>query len=250
MVLRLYAMEVSMSKTTMLPLKFENNGMIMRLSPTLIESGEDLILVDCGTPGLVGRLEEAIQNAGYSPEMLTKVMITHHDHDHFGSLGELKRKYPKVKVYASELEADYISGDKKSLRLVQAESIYDSIPEERKEWARGFHAYLANIENVRVDTLLKDGDAIDAAGDVIAIATPGHMPGHMSVYVKSDKTLIAGDALVAEEGVLMMANPQYSLDLDEASRSARKLSQYELERIICYHGGEVKGDIPELLKAL
>lgn len=239
-----------MSKTTMLPLKFENNGMIMRLSPTLIESGDDLILVDCGNPGLVDLLEEAIQNAGYSPEMLTKVMITHHDHDHFGSLAALKRKYPKVKIYASELEAAYISGDRKSLRLIQAESIYDTLPEERKEWARGFHTYLANIENVKVDIVLKDGDVIDATGDVIAIATPGHMPGHMSVYVNSDKTLISGDALVAQEGVLMMANPQYSLDLDEARRSARKLSQYKIERVICYHGGEVEGDIPELLKVL
>ncbi len=239
-----------MTKTMMLPLKFENNGMIMRVCPTLIESGEDLILVDCGNPGLLQLLEEAIQNAGYLPEALTKVVITHHDHDHFGSLAALKRKYPHVEICASEIEASYISGDKKSLRLTQAESIYDTLPEERKEWARGFHAYLASIEKVNVDMMLNDGDKIDALGKVVAVATPGHMPGHMSVVITDDKTLVSGDALVAEDGVLMMANPQYSLDLVEARKSAIKLSQYDLERVICYHGGEVKGDISELLKSI
>ncbi|MDH8677519.1 MBL fold metallo-hydrolase [Fusibacter bizertensis] len=239
-----------MTKTTMLPLKFENNGMIMRLTPVIIESGDNLILVDCGNPGLLELLEGAIKNAGYAPEALTKVMITHHDHDHFGSLAALKRKYPKVKICASELEVPYLEGEKKSLRLVQAESIYDTLPEERKEWARGFHAYLEGIEKVKVDTILKDGDALDEAGKVIVIATPGHMPGHMSVIVTVEKTLISGDALIAEEGTLMMANPQYSLDLDEARRSAIKLSHYELERVICYHGGVVEGNISEILKTI
>ena len=239
-----------MTKTMVLPLKFENNGMVMRVCPALIESGKDLILVDCGNPGLLHLLEESIQNAGYLPETLTKVMITHHDHDHFGSLAALKRKYPHVKICASEIEASYISGDKKSLRLTQAESIYDTLPEERKEWARGFQAYLAGVEKVNVDILLNDGDTLDAFGEVIAVATPGHMPGHMSVITSGDKTLVSGDALVAEDGVLMMANPQYSLDLEEARKSAIKLSQYDLGRVICYHGGEVKGNISELLKQL
>lgn len=239
-----------MAFTKMLYLKFENGNTTMRLSPALIISDEELILVDCGTPGILPLLEEAFEREGYKLDDLTKVVITHHDHDHYGSLSELKRKYPHIKVVASEFEAPYLMGVKSSLRLQQALSIYDSLPEDRKEWARNFHAYLESIESVNVDVVVREGAFIDVAQEVSIISTPGHMPGHISVYVKGDKTLIAGDALIAQDGMLLMANPQYSLNLEEAMRSAKHLAEYDIERVICYHGGLFEGDVNRTLLAI
>ena len=243
-------LEAIMTQTYDLDIRFTNNGMVMHIHPVLIKSGEELILVDCGNPGVAPLIKEAISKIGYRPEDLTKIVITHHDHDHFGSLAELKREFPNMVVISSEIEKAYIEGQLKSLRLVQAESIYDTLPEERKEWARGFHKYLSEIESVTVDRTVKEGEAIDQLGEVVAILTPGHMPGHMSVYLPTEKRLISGDALVSEEGVLFMANPQYSLDLEEARRSAIKLSELEISEVICYHGGSVKGDVSALLRKL
>ncbi|OJV66488.1 MAG: hypothetical protein BGO41_03425 [Clostridiales bacterium 38-18] len=239
-----------MTQTYDLDIRFTNNGMVMHIHPVLIKSGKELILVDCGNPGVAPLIKEAISKLGYNPTDLTKIVITHHDHDHFGSLAELKREFSNLVVISSEIEKAYIEGQLKSLRLVQAESIYDTLPEERKEWARSFHKYLSEIEPVTVDRTVKEGEAIDQLGEVVAILTPGHMPGHMSVYLPTEKRLISGDALVSEEGVLFMANPQYSLDLEEAGRSALKLSKLEISEVICYHGGSVKGDVSALLKNL
>lgn len=46
--------------------------------------------------------------------------------------------------------------------------------------------------------------------------TPGHTPGHISLYFLQSKTLVAGDAVVIENGVLDIANPQFALDLEAA----------------------------------
>ena len=42
---------------------------------------------------------------------------------------------------------------------------------------------------------MKDKDIFDWCGGLEVIETPGHMPGHISLYLKDSKTLICGDAL-------------------------------------------------------
>lgn len=239
-----------MMRTIALTLKFEFNGNWMKLSPSLIVGNGEVILVDCSNPGTLPILEEALANEGYKLSDITKVVITHHDHDHYGAVTELKRKYPHISIYASEIETPYLQGEKKSLRLQQAESIYDTLPEDRKEWADKFHAYLRGLEPLMVDHMVKDGAFIDDAKEVMVVETPGHMPGHISIYVKGDETLIAGDALIVQNGELFMANPQYSFDLASARLSAGKLSEFEINRIICHHGGEFTGQVREALKRI
>lgn len=112
------------------------------------------------------------------------------------------------------------------------------------------HELLESIENVTVDLLLKDGDYFPWCSGLEIISTPGHMPGHISIYVKGSKTLIAGDALVVENGELAIANPQYTLDMNEAKKSITKLLDYEIDRIICYHGGVYDKDIKNSLRKI
>jgi len=45
-----------------------------------------------------------------------------------GALSEIKEKYPNIKVVSSEIESEYISVKKKSLRLLQAEEILKDLP--------------------------------------------------------------------------------------------------------------------------
>lgn len=237
-------------KTIALTLKFEFNGNWMKLSPSLIVGNGEVILVDCSNPGTLPILEDALASEGYSLSDITKVVITHHDHDHFGAVSELKRKFPHIVVYASEIETPYLQGEKRSLRLQQAESIYESLPEDRKEWADKFHAYLKGLEPLMVDQMVKGGTFIDDSNEVMVVETPGHMPGHISIYVKGDQTLIAGDALIVQNGELLIANPRYSLDLEMACLSTRKLSELDIRRIICHHGGSFSHEVVEVREAL
>ena len=149
---------------------------------------------------------------------------------------------------SSEEEAPYIRGAKKSLRLIQAEEVYDSLSEEEKVEAKEFEALLAAVRPASVDETLKDGDIFPWCGGTEIIATPGHLPGHISIYLPGHKTLITGDALVAAEGRLHIANPHYAIDIVEARRSAEKLAKLDVERVICYHGGVLEGKIKGRLR--
>ena len=76
------------------------------------------------------------------------------------------------------------------------------------------------------------------------------MPGHISLYLHNDKTLISGDALTMENNNLAMANPQYTLDMATAKESIKKLLTYDIEQIICYHGGSYTGNCRAALQRL
>ncbi|NDK57415.1 MBL fold metallo-hydrolase [Pontibacter fetidus] len=220
------------------------------LYPVMLRNSSELLLVDCGYAGSLPMLQKAAASYGILLDNLTGILITHHDIDHMGGLQELKAAFPKAKVYASALEEPYISGRKKSLRLQQAEALYHTVPDEQRAWARQFQESLKVVQPVAVDVVLTENEVPASWGDIHIILTPGHMPGHISVYLPQSKTLIAADAVVAAQEELDLANPNYTLDLPQAVKSVKKLQQLELERIICYHGGVVDGAIHEKLDKL
>ncbi|MBB6216109.1 glyoxylase-like metal-dependent hydrolase (beta-lactamase superfamily II) [Anaerosolibacter carboniphilus] len=226
-----------MEKILVLKIKFDFNGNENTIFPVILRDENEMVLIDCGYPHFLHLIKNTAKSNGIDMNRLTKIIITHHDFDHMGALAEFKREYPHIQVFSSAEEAKYISGKEKSLRLQQAERIYNSLPEGEKENAKRFEALLASIETVDVDHCLKDKDFFPWCGGVEVIATPGHMPGHICIYAKESKTLIAGDAMVVENEQLCMANPQYTLDMIEAKESIKKLLSYEIDRIVCYHGG-------------
>jgi glyoxylase-like metal-dependent hydrolase (beta-lactamase superfamily II) len=237
-----------MNKVNVLEIKFDFNGEINTIYPVILSDNEEMILFDCGYPDFLSLIKETAKKQGIDISKLTKIIITHHDFDHMGSLGAFKREYPNIRVLSSLDDEKYISGKEKSLRLQQAEAIYDKIPDDQKPYAMEFHKLLESIEPVNVDICLKDKDYFNWCGGIEIISTPGHMPGHISIYLKESKTLIAGDALVIEGSNLAIANPQYTLDMGKAKESIKKLLNYDIDRIICYHGGIYNGDIKKSLK--
>ncbi|QHT66459.1 MBL fold metallo-hydrolase [Rhodocytophaga rosea] len=233
-----------------LELKFNFTGKEETLCPVLMEQGDELILVDCGYEGFMPLIEAAVHQHGFSLEKLTGLIITHHDMDHMGAAFELKTKYPSVTIYSSAIEAPYISGKLKSERLRQAENLYDSLPEDQKPGARYFQQMLQQIKPVEVDYTLTPIENPSFLKSAQIIFTPGHMPGHISIYIKESKILIAADALVYENGEFEIANPHFTLDLAEAVASIKKLQALDIDTIICYHGGTVEKDIQAKLSRL
>lgn len=239
-----------MNTYLLLDIEFEANGQKQVISPMLLQDDRDTILIDCGYPDFMPLLEELANRHGVTLEHLTKLIVTHHDMDHLGSLAALKRAYSHIEIIAHELEAPYIDGTKKSLRLEQAESTLDVLPAEAKPFAEQFIQLLKSIEPVAVDRVVSSGERLPWCDGIEVIHTPGHMPGHISLYLPASKTLIAADAVVIEEGKLAIANPQYTLDLDEAIRSIQRLLDYDIEQMICYHGGLFHGDAKQALHQL
>lgn len=220
------------------------------LYPVLLKNEKELILVDCGYPGFMPLIEEAANLHGLSLKNLTGILLTHDDIDHVGGLYEIKTEYPALKIYTSKVEEPYISGKEKSLRLQQAEEMYEALPEEHKPRALKFQEMLRSIKPVAVDYTFSKEEDSTFLDDAVIIYTPGHTPGHISLYLRDSKTLIAADAVVVENEEFEIANPNFTLDLEQAVASVQKLLELDIAQIICYHGGSVTKRIKLKLEKL
>lgn len=209
--------------------------------PVLIQNENRNYLVDCGYEETFKELKSELESLGVEIKDLIGVIITHDDLDHLGGLRLLKQHNKNLKIYCGEYEKDSVSGITKSERLIQAESTLDDMPKEYKDWAINFIKKLKNIQRTNVDKELVDMECFEH--DIIVIHTPGHTKGHISLFYPKTKTLIAGDAMVIENGEFNIANPSFTLDMVSAVKSLEKIRSLNPHKIICYHGGIMDNDI-------
>lgn len=237
-----------MNRYHILTLEFKMENNVIKVHPVLIQEDQELILCDAGYPNQLTQIELELNKLGFAINDLTQVFISHHDHDHIGSLKLLKDKIPSLKVLSSKLEKPFIEGSEKSLRLIQAEAYNETLSKDEREFGKRFVNYLAGINTVDVDILVKEGDYI--ANGVKIIATPGHTPGHLSILLEEESVLFVGDALAYENHQLIVANPEFTLDIETCMNSIRKIKDMKVEKLICYHGGLVESNIQESLNKL
>jgi glyoxylase-like metal-dependent hydrolase (beta-lactamase superfamily II) len=202
------------------------------LNLTLILDDENgNTLVDAGLPGQEEVIGAALGEAGIGVRDLRRIIFTHQDLDHIGSGAALVRQ-SGARVLAHPAEAPYIEGDLRPLKITP--EMLEQRPQMRE--------VLERLEPVGVDELLEDGERLGLAGGTRVNFTPGHTPGHLSLYLERPKVLVAGDALTAEDGHLNGPNPSMTLGMRQALQSIRRLADLEIEMIVCYHGGVVSED--------
>lgn len=220
-----------------LDLKYTFYDIEQHLFPVVLFGKNDIVLVDCGYPGSLFMIEEQLRVRGIEPSTLTKLVLTHQDDDHMGSAAELKKKYSNIQILASNIEAPYISGKQKNLRLQQGEKLQEQLPNNQKASGEQFCERYRNLRTVRPDILLRGGENFDWGSGCEIIATPGHTPGHISIRSLRNEYMITGDASVREGNKLVIANPEFCLDINTAKDSLEKIIQFKCNRYICYHGG-------------
>ena len=224
-------------KYSILKLSYTFHDKEQLVFPVVLFGTNDIVLVDCGYQGSLKQLEKQLRYHNIEPSTLTKIVLTHQDDDHIGAAAEMKEKYPTIQILASHIEEPYISGKAKNLRLQQAEEMQKLLPDDQKYWGEQFCDRFRNLKPITIDLTLHSGDVFDWGGGCEIIATPGHTPGHISIRSLSNDFLITGDAAVLEEDKLVVANPEYSLNLEDARRSLEKIISYNCNPYICYHGG-------------
>lgn len=193
--------------------------------PTVIWDDQDAVLFDTGLPGHLDNVRAALQRL--TGVRLSKIIITHQDFDHLGSLPEIMNGFDtRIEVYAHGQTKPYIEGEIPLIKTGNA------------------------VQKVAVDHVLEDGQVLPFCGGISVIFTPGHTPDHTSFYHHATKTLITADALTANEGQLQYPNPRYTLDKQGAIRSLNKFLDLDIETAICYHGGICKGNIKARIEEL
>ncbi|MFB5561469.1 MBL fold metallo-hydrolase [Bacillus cereus] len=199
------------------------------IHPILLWDDEMAVLIDTGFPGQIEDIQVEMEKVGVSFDKLKFVILTHQDIDHIGSLPELlQRCRSNIKVYAHELDKPYIEGD---LPLLKD----------------------GNIENRskgKVSDTVIDGQELPYCGGILILHTPGHTPGHISLYLKQSKILVAGDSMYSVNGVLGGVHAPTTLNIMEARQSLKKYLNLDIESVVCYHGGLSKENINVQLQNL
>jgi glyoxylase-like metal-dependent hydrolase (beta-lactamase superfamily II) len=85
-----------------------------------------------------------------------------------------------------------------------------------------------DVDPIAVDEKLKDGDKIKS---LKVIHTPGHTPGHISLYLEDQRTLFGADVLwnMRNSGGLVIPPSYFTLDQVTAAVSVTRVSQLNFE---------------------
>jgi len=205
--------------------------------PVLLWDESDVVLIDTGFPGQFELMKEGIAKCGFTPEQVTKVIITHQDIDHIGNAKAFRGL--GAEIIAHEKEAPYIQGDKPLVKLASMEANLDRLPPERLGFYKMIKESAPNLY-VHVDRALADGQTVPACGGIKAVFTPGHTPGHMALQLCASNILVCGDAANITDGKLCGSNPIHTHDNDEAKRSLDKMASMDVAGYACYHTGYLK----------
>ena len=233
-----------------LPLSTEMMNGPTILNPALIlDEQHGPTLVDTGVPGQLDALTAALAEVGLKVTDVRRVILTHQDLDHIGSLAEVVR-VSGAEVLAHAEDAPYIEGQLPLLKLPPPEQ-RDAMLAAMPPQARAI--FSQPLTPVKVDRTLEDGERLELAGGVRVIFTPGHTPGHLSLYLERSRALISGDALVSSEGRLLGPIERATPDMAEAHASVMKLAKLDVGKILTFHGGVVEdggAQLNELAKKL
>lgn len=189
--------------------------------PALIIDGKKLTLFDTGTPESLPRFKECVEGLGFQLKDIVNIIISHAHADHLGIMKQLV-DISGARVFAHQEEAPYV--EKKILG------------------SRDFEA-------VKVDVHLKDGDVLDVLGGLKVIYTPGHTPGHISLYCPKEKMLFAADLFRYSQGTFHLCPPQYSVDYVAVVSSMVKVAQYDFDTAVLYHGEPIIGGASDKYRA-
>lgn len=219
--------------------------------PTVLKDEENVVLVDAGFPGEENllKISEEMGRKGISLGHINKIILTHQDLDHIGGVASIRNGcLSEIEILSHGLEKPYIQGEKRPIKIT--DEVIAGLEALPNEWRRQFKAVFQNPPKVKVDKEIVDGEEVPIGDGVVVIHTPGHTSGHISLYVKESKTLIAGDALNLKNGKLYGPDPQQTVDMTLAMKSIEKLMKYDIETVICYHGGVYKGDVKRCIEEL
>ncbi|MEL7345003.1 MAG: MBL fold metallo-hydrolase [Pseudomonadota bacterium] len=166
-------------------------------TPTVVNTGSELVLLDTGLSG-AGTVA-ALAQAGYTPEQIDVVVITHMHGDHIGGLlTDGAPTFPNARYVTTAIEFDF----------------WANADNERFE---------GNVRPIADQfAMIRSGDSV--ASGITAMAAHGHTPGHTAYMVESEGKMLAICADFAAHPIWSIANPdwEFRFDADKAEAAATR----------------------------
>lgn len=203
------------------------------VSPLLLKSGSDVILLDTGAGGVMsptaGKLAESLKATGTEPGAITKVIYTHAHPDHlWGTIGgDGKSVFANASFHVAEAEWNFWV----------AEDLVSKMPKDMEGMVKGIQGQLAAIKEKVA--MFKPGSELVSGLNVID--TAGHTPGHVSFELAGgDGLIITGDAIT--NAAVFFAHPdwKFGFDADHAGAAANRRKLLDMassgkKKMLGYH---------------
>jgi glyoxylase-like metal-dependent hydrolase (beta-lactamase superfamily II) len=186
----------------------------------LINTGSRLVLVDTGAGTLLGptlgKLISNMRAAGYAPEQVDDVLLTHMHPDHVGGLMlNGQRAFPNAIVHANKHEAEYWL----------SKANLNKAPKDSKGFFQGAMASVQPyVDAGKFKSFTENGEIVPG---VSSVAIPGHTVGHTAYLVQSNghELLLVGDSI--HVAPVQFKNPTVTIAFDtnptEAADSRSKI---------------------------
>ena len=165
-----------------------------------------LTLVDAGTPFDAEEVEAGIEDAGHTVAEVERVLLTHYDFDHVGSLAKLPNF--DATVYAGVDDARMLTGERQP-----------PMGNHKGALQRVTGPFVGSPD-LPVESVA-DGETV---GTFTAYHTPGHTPGHTSFVSEARSAGFFGDLVFEEDGSLSPSAWAMSYDTEEVEESIRAVA--------------------------
>ncbi len=185
----------------------------------LVNTGKQLVLVDAGAgtwwgAGALGRLVGSLRSAGYTPEEVDIVLLTHLHSDHVGGLTtqDGKRVFPNAEVYVAKAESSFWLSPE----------IAAKAPKDAQPFFQSARAIAAPyIEAGKWHTFSGSEPIVDG---LQLVPLPGHTPGHTGYEFssKGQKILFWGDIIHAQRVQLQHPEVTAVFDIDQTAAAATR----------------------------
>ena len=185
----------------------------------LVNTGKHLILVDVGAGtwfggGALGRLTGSLRSAGYTPEDVDLVLVTHLHSDHVGGLTtqDGQRVFPNAEVYVAKAESDFWLSPE----------IAAKAPKDAQPFFQSAQAIAAPyIKAGKWHTFSGSEQILDG---MQLVPLHGHTPGHTGYEFSSKgrKILFWGDIIHAQRVQLQHPEVTAIFDIDQTAAAATR----------------------------
>jgi len=191
---------------------------------------DGLTVIDTGLPRSEKKILAYIASLGKSAQDVKRIILTHADLDHFGGLSALQ-KASGARTYASQIEADAIAAGRSSREIKPAGFSLRRV-------LFTLMSPFMKATPFRVHEIIAEGQILPALGGLHVLETPGHTPGHISLFAPAVGILFCGDSMVANEKGLQGSRPGITWNETKARESEKKQAGLGA-RIVCSGHGPV-----------